>query len=129
MCEENGQKTYDIVCKQCGDHFTANAANAAYCPKCKISRKKMLDHEAWVRRKKRTSGSYSAKERRQTIARRLEPEHAKELGIDILYYHMWKDSNTTAYKKWMMAHMPPELRPVKRKRRTNSEISNQKTEE
>lgn len=101
---------FKIKCKQCGGFFVARGANAAYCPECKVERKKELDHQAWLRRKYK-DGVYTVCERRKTLIRRLEKIHAKELGINEMYYYIWKDCNPFFYKQWMCSHLPPELVP------------------
>ncbi len=54
--------SFSIKCKQCGKFFEAKGANAAYCPECRVERKKKLDHQAWLRRKYKTECIQSAKE-------------------------------------------------------------------
>ena len=102
--------SFSIKCKQCGKFFEAKGANAAYCPECRVERKKKLDHQAWLRRKYK-NGMYTDCERRKMLMRRLEKTHAKELGIDEMYYYIWKDCNPFFYKQWMYSHLPPELVP------------------
>ena len=108
--EEN--KAFKIKCKQCGNYFEAKGANAAYCPTCRVARKKSLDHQAWLRRKYK-NGMYTVCERRKMLMSRLEKTHARELGIDETYYYLWKDCNPLHYRQWMYAHLPPELVPNK----------------
>lgn len=103
-------KSFSIKCKQCGNSFLAKGANAVYCPECRVERKKQLDHQAWLRRKYR-NGVYTVCERRKMFMHRLERIHAKELGIDEMYYEIWKDCNPLYYKQWMYSHLPSELVP------------------
>lgn len=106
---EDSEKRFVLFCRQCGRSFWAKGPNAAYCEECRASRKKALDHQAWIRRKLRNGYNKSPAEKKRRLVKKLEVIHAKELHIDILYYGVWKNCHPLYYKAWMEKHLPPEL--------------------
>lgn len=72
--------SFSIKCKQCGKFFEAKGANAAYCPECRVERKKKLDHQAWLRRKYKNE-MYTVCERRKMLMRRLEKHMPRNLVL------------------------------------------------
>lgn len=109
---ESDVKRFTLSCRQCGKLFAAKGQNAVYCEECRASRKKILDHMAWMRRKNKYGYAAKPAEKKRLLVKKLEQVHAQEMCIDILYYGVWKSCHPLYYEQWMTKHLPPELLDV-----------------
>lgn len=106
ICVRKGNAMYTHKCRQCGITIETKSKNTMYCCDCARMRKKAADMDAWRKRRQKKLAARAPEEAREHAMRRLEPKHAKELGISPVYYVLWKEANPIQYKKWMEAHLP-----------------------